>query len=594
VNLTSILTSQIINEARFQYARDMEPGSANSDNPEAVVSLGGSTVLLIGRNNFSPRETTIKRYQFIDSVSYTAGKHAFKFGIDINKENIKNFFPGFFSGQYRFTSFADFVDGKPSGGYQQAFAGPGTTGPNSNPDIFEISFYGQDDWRITQRVKFYYGLRYDYQKLEEPKISNPDPQLQRAGLNTANLDQDRNNIGPRVGLAIDLTGDGKTVLRAGYGLFYSRIPSILTGTAITQNGIQVVNLTFPASGSPTYPMSFSSRPTGVTPGRPNIFVYQREFEVPVVQQGSFGIERELPGGIGLGVSYLLVKGSKLTRVRDINLGTPVPTVVPIAGGGSFVVNRFPSVRPFSNFSRISFVESAAGSIYHGLTIQANKRFSNNFQFLLSYTYSKAIDDKPDATAVVPGSSGDELKIVQNTLDPGADRGPGESDVKHRFVLSGVYDLNFARAFNLSSGLAKTILDGYSLSGIFNARSGAPFNATVGGDLNNDGNRATDRVPGVGRNTLRGPNFYQVDLRLSKSFKPTENTRIELIAEGFNLFNRTNIVGIETNQFLLGTTSTGGPLLIPNKRFQAPTQSTGNRIGGSGANRQFQLALKFDF
>jgi outer membrane receptor protein involved in Fe transport len=593
-NLTSIVTPQVINEFRFQFARDMEPGQANSDKPEAVISLGGSTVLLIGRNNFSPRETTIKRYQFIDSVSYTVGKHAFKFGIDMNKEDIKNFFPGFFAGQYRFTSFADFLDGKPSGGFQQAFPGSGTTGPLSNPDIFEISFYAQDDWRITQRLKFYYGFRYDYQNLKESEIRNPDIQLQRAGLSTRGVNQDKNNIGPRLGIAYDLTGDGKTVVRAGYGVFYSRIPSILTGTVITQNGIQVVNLTFPASASPTYPFKFSEQPRGLTPGRPNIFVYQKDFQSPFIQQGSFGIERELPGGIGLNVSYLLVKGSSLTRVRDINLGIPVPTVVPISTGGSFVVNRFPSTRPFSGFTRISLVESAASSIYHGMTVQANKRFSYNFQFLASYTYSKALDDKPDATTVVPGSSGDELKIVQNTLRPGEDRGPGESDVKHRFVLSGVYDLNIARSLNKTSGLAKAILDGYSISGIFNARSGSPFNATVGGDLNNDGNRASDRVPGVGRNTLRGPNFYQVDLRLSKSFRPTERTKLEFIAEGFNLFNRTNIVGIETNRFLLGTTSTGGPLLIPNARFMAPTQSTGNRIGGSGANRQFQLALKFDF
>src|SRR5262249_43518274 len=163
-------------------------------------------------------------------------------------------------------------------------------------------------------LKFYYGFRYDYQNLEESKIKNPDIQLQRAGLNTAGVNQDMNNIGPRLGIAYSLTGDGKTVVRASYGVFYSRIASILTGTGITHNGIQVVNLTFPASASPTYPFKFAEQPRGLTPGRPNIFVYQKNFESPLIQQGSFGIERELPGGIGLSLSYLLVKGSSLTRV----------------------------------------------------------------------------------------------------------------------------------------------------------------------------------------------------------------------------------------------------------------------------------------
>ena len=97
---------------------------------------------------------------------------------------------------------------------------------------------------------------------------------------------------------------------------------------------------------------------------------------------------------------------------------------------------------------------------------------------------------------------------------------------------------------------------------------------------------------MGRNTLRGPNFYQVDLRLSKYFRPTETTKIEFIAEGFNLFNRTNIVGIDTNKFLVDPLTPSQ--LMVNPRFMAPTTSTGNRIGGNFANRQFQLAIKFDF
>ncbi len=586
-NLNTVVSPSVVNEFRFQYARDSQPGLSNSTNPEAIINSGPIQVIQIGRNNFSPRETTINRYQFIDSLSYTRGKHAYKFGIDLNVERIKNFFPGLFSGSYTFTSFADFADGRPSGGYRQAFPGNGTTGATSRPNNFEISFYVQDDWRITERLKFYYGVRYDYQRLEEPEISNPDAQLARAGIRTAGaLDQDVNNFGPRVGFAYGLTSDNKTVLRGGYGIFYSRTPSILTATAITQNGIQIQNLFFPSSNSGpiVYPFKFDAPPAGATPSRPSIFVYDENFVQPYVQQASLGLEREIFAGLGLSASYLFVKGTKLPRVRDINLSGPIPTAFPVAGGGTIFVDRFSSTRPLSNFNRIWQAASESSSTYNGLALQLTKKYSNNFQFLLSYTYSKAIDDKPDATTVVVGA--DDAKVVGNQLNPGLDRGPGEPDVRHRFVFSGLYDLNFATAFGSDNPVAKALFDGYSLSGIFTGTSGRPFSATVGADINNDGNVRNDRVPFVGRNTIFGPAFYQVDLRLTKAFRPSERTRIELIAEAFNLFNRTNITGINTNKFLLVN-----GVLTPNRSFLAPTTSSGS---SRGANRQFQLALQFEF
>lgn len=590
-NLTTILNPKTVNEFRFQYARDSQPGLANSNNPEADIRQGALTLIQIGRNNFSPRETTINRYQFIDNVSYTAGKHAFKFGVDFNVERIFNFFPGLFSGSYLFTSLADFADGRPSGGFRQAFAGPGTNGPVSRPNNFEFSFYAQDDWRITDRLKIYYGLRYDYQDITEPSLTNPDRQLAAAGIDTGRLEQDRNNFGPRVGFAYDLTGDSKTVIRGGYGIFYSRTPSILSGTVITQNGIQVQNLFFPASntGPIVYPFKFDAPPTGATPSRPSIFAYDRNFVQPYVQQASFGVERELPGNIGVSVSYLFVKGTKLPRVTDINLNAPIPTAIALTTGGSINVDRFSTTRPFTNFNRIMLVASDSSSNYHGLLLQASKRYSRNFQALVSYTYSKVIDDRPDATTVVVGT--DDAKIVQNSLNPGLDRGPGDSDLRHRFVLSGVYDLNFATAFGAQNSIAKQLFDGFSLSGIFTATSGRAFNANVGGDINNDGNPRNDRSPFVGRNTLRSPNFYQVDMRFSKFIKPSETTKIQFIAEAFNLFNRTNIATINTNQFLINTAVPGQIRLQPNPAFLSPVTSSGN---ARGANRQFQLALQFEF
>ncbi len=139
-NWSSIVTRTLYNELKFQYLRDNEPGEANSDNPEGVVQQAGTTVLTIGRNNFSPRETTIDRWQIADSLTYVRGLHKFKGGFDFQFDDILNRFPGFFSGSYTFRSLASFAGGRPIGAnesYQQNFAGSGTSGAVTNPNIHE-------------------------------------------------------------------------------------------------------------------------------------------------------------------------------------------------------------------------------------------------------------------------------------------------------------------------------------------------------------------------------------------------------------------------------------------------------------------------
>lgn len=584
-NLTSVLTPRVVNDLRFQFARDDEPGQANGTAPEATIRNNGITFLTIGRNSFSPRATNIKRYQFIDSLSYSVGSHAFKFGVDANIERIENFFPGNFSGVYTFNSLSDFGN-RITGSFTQNFPGAGTSGALSRPDVTEVSFYAQDDFRATPRLKFYYGIRYDAQRIKEPMITNKDFQLAQRNINTGQVNQDNNNFGPRVGFSYAATKDNKTVIRAGYGVFYSRTPAILAGTVITNNGIQIQSFTLSGSAAPKYPNILSTPPAA---GKQNIFFYDTNFVQPLVQQASVGVERELIGGIGVSVSYLLVKGTHLARVRDINLGPQTNTSIPIVGAGASVsVPKF-GTRPLSNFNKVSMVASDSNSIYHGLSLQVTKRYAHNFQFLFSYTFSKGIDDKPDSTAVVIGA--DDAKFISDPTRPDLDRGPGDSDVRHRAVISGVYDINLASKFNKSSGIAKAILDNYSLSGIYTLTSGRAFNATIGAigvnpDLNNDGNSRTDRFPGVGRNTVRGPNFYQLDLRLAKGFKPTEATKIEFIGEAFNIMNRTNVATINTNPFNLTTAG-----FVRNSLFGAPLSTTG---AARGANRQFQLALRFEF
>src|SRR5262249_11295060 len=149
------------------------------------------------------------------------------------------------------------------------------------------------------------------------------------------------------------------------------------------------------------------------------------------------------------------------------------------------------------FDRIIAFESTADSIYHGLTVELNKRYARNFQLRGAYTWSKVIDTVPDATAVVPQGS-DDAKYVQNPLNIRDDRAVGNNDVRHRLVVSGVWDLRYGGSL---SSAAKGILEGWQLAAILTAQGGYPYTGLVNADLNNDGNNRSDRAPDLGRNTF---------------------------------------------------------------------------------------------
>src|SRR5437763_616015 len=155
---TFVLSGKAVLESRLTYTRDNEPGEANSSDPEAVIRQGGATVITIGRNNFSPRYTNARTIQWADSLSYVHGRHTFKAGLDLNFQHIDNYFPGNFSGSYTFNSYADFASNKPFS-FTQAFAGSGTDGPLSTPNVNEYAFYLQDSCRVTDRLTLNYGIR---------------------------------------------------------------------------------------------------------------------------------------------------------------------------------------------------------------------------------------------------------------------------------------------------------------------------------------------------------------------------------------------------------------------------------------------------
>jgi outer membrane receptor protein involved in Fe transport len=581
--LASTLSTSIVNELRFQFARDKEPGEANSDQPESQIQTGQG-FLLIGRNNFSPRETTIKRAQFIDNVSLVRGRHNFKTGLDFNFDRIFNFFPGFFTGQYTFNSYADFAANRPAR-FQQRFGVPGTSGATTEPNSSDYSGFFQDDWRVTPKLTINAGVRYDYQALESPPLRNPDPVLLATGFDTSRQPQDRDNFSPRFGFSYAF--DDKSVLRGGYGLFYGRTTAIVLGTAHSGNGIQTtgVNLTCtttPANPCPVYPNIFTAQPAGGTLTS-DLFLFPENYQQPYVQQARLGYEREAFANTSLSVTYLFFRGVHLTRTRDVNLRPPVATAATDPTTSlTYFVQRFPLTRPFGSYGRISLFESTGNSLYNGLATQLQRRFSRGLQFTVSYTYSFALDDKPDQTAVVPGG-GDDAKVVQNSYDIRDDFRAADADLRHRLVISPVYELGRFKSDN-------AILSDYTFSGIAQLQSGFAYSATIGADVNRDGNARNDRVPSAARNVFRTPATYQFDARITRNIRLGEERRLRFIVEGFNIFNRANIATVNTNFFSSFTTNADGTL-----RFTLPAASGAFGLPRTFlSSRQLQLAIKFDF
>ena len=620
-NWTHTISSSWFNEFRYQYSRDREPGFANSTAAEVTLSANAGGIndgtFNFGSNNFSPRETTIKRNQIIDSQTVLVGNHTVKYGIDLLFDRIFNFFPGLFSGSYRFASYTTFSAQltnplvQSAAQYRQSFAGAGTTGATTHPNNNEYGFFFQDDWRVTPKLTINLGVRYDYQSIAKPSIRNPNAALLAAGFDTSFRPSDKNNIAPRIGLSYAF--NEKMVLRGGYGIYYARTPAILTGTAHSQNGIQGIAFDINCANSPAlcplFPAVFTAPPTGATLAAINLYLFDKNYEQPFTHQARVQFEREVWKNTTFSVQYTMFRGVDLTRTRNANLNAPVTTSIPIyngttATGESITFQRFAGAGyagpKVAGFNRISLFQSSAKSQYHGLSFELNRRFSNRWQFNTSYTFSNAKDSKPDQTSVVPGA--DDGKIAENQFDLTGEYARSDLDVRHRFIFSPVYETGTFK--HSDNKVVRALLSDYVFTGIFQAQSGIAFSGIVGGDPNGDGVAGTDRVPGTARNQFSTPAAYIVDMRVGRIIRFGERYKLSLFAEGFNLFNRSNVLFTNNTQYSFSSAGTVSGVALPNRlstaatNFRTPRQffsgSPSFSLNNSSYNREFQLGIRFDF
>ncbi|MDT7603534.1 MAG: hypothetical protein QOF61_1531, partial [Acidobacteriota bacterium] len=522
------LSPKVVNEARFQYTRSRLDAPVN-DTVGPAVNISG--VANFGTATFSPLARDTSLTELSDSLSTERGTHSVKVGVDFLYNRVNIVFPGASQGVYNFSSLANFLSGNYTS-FQQAFGVPAQFQSNPNFGVF-----AQDEWRVRSDLTINAGVRYDVQFLPAP------------------IKTDANNVAPRLGVAYS-PGNHKTVLRAGFGIYFDRIPLRATSNALQRDGGKylVAQLAPNDTGAPVFPNVLASLPANL-PTRPNITRVDPNIKNSYSEQLNLQVERELPGGASVSVGYLHLRGLHLILSRNVN----VPTLSAAQARTLGVANLG---RPDAQWGNISRFESSGDSYYDGMVVSYNQRATRWASLRASYTLSKTIDDSGNFFFSTP----------QDNFNLRDERGLSDNDQRHRLTLSGTLE---APAGKQGDRLRRA-LEGFQFSYIFSYASRLPFNVLTGTDRNADTNN-NDRPAGLGRNTGRGFDYASLDLRLSRQFRLTESFRAEVLAEAFNLLNRANYQ-VPNNVFGGGS--------VPLATFSRPT--------AAADPRQCQLGLRLNF
>ncbi|HJQ22801.1 MAG TPA: carboxypeptidase regulatory-like domain-containing protein [Blastocatellia bacterium] len=644
---TSILSPSLVNEFRGQYSRENRPRPANAQEPLVSTLVGNfGTVSFLGQN-----EEHDWRAQVIDNITWTRGAHSFKLGGEYNHVFAAQTF-GF--NQYgAFTvsgstasNQLDTLSFTPGSGvignrfdafntsgvtvrYSRQIGNLQATLPNN-----EAAVFAQDSWRMRPNFTLNYGLRWEGQWNPQPELGNTALINLIKGFRFPSghvvdptvIPNDLNNVGPRLGFAWDPWSDGKTVIRGYSGIYYSRTPALLFAAPIN-------NFRDPAGDlSVTLPFS-------VPAGNPNTTVYKQlkligidlnnfplnklpvisvdqirqlasqlgidpltaglapilmanDFQNPTSVQYGIGIEREVNRSLTIGADFSYVHTTHLQQNRDINLPLPIirpvandPSQRPFFGLSTPVGQPFHQDRPIPTLNSVQIRESTGKSLFRALTLRA--KFQRRWgQFNVFYVRSKAlssVDNEREAGGV----------LFENAFNTDSEYSLSNLDIKHQFVANPVFFLPL----------------GIDVASAIRLRSGRPFDARMGSDVNQDATNLDRpyRAPGIPfeRNAFRNRPVYNVDMRVQKRFQLGESRRLLFSAEFFNIFNIANIelAGSQVGNFCASTSDlTCGFTGPTNPNFlslyeNGPTSTRRGALllnNNPGPPFQVQLGARFQF
>ncbi len=577
LQLASIISSNTLNELRYQYA------TRNSQNLANANSGIGPTIVIAGVANFgaptnantiSPLQTT---NQIQDNLTYTFGTHVVKVGGGFTHYGDERRSGIFY--QYTFPSIAAYVaavNGTNTRSYSQYVEAFGDPEIKFNSTFY--NFFAQDDWKITRRLKINYGLRYDLYNIPKANADSPFPASQKFKV-------DKNNLAPRLGIVYALReGSRPTVLRASAGMYYDVPYSDMYLRAIQNNGSpKFFNFTFGPNtvGAPTFPNNLGSLPPGTILPRQSIDAVSPDFKNLYAIHTNAQLEQALTEDLSVTVGFIHSSGRHIPVYRNINC---LPTGGALADGRLIYGTRNANGtlapctnRIFSQFQNILSVESVGNSNYNAATFQLAKRFSKGYQFSVNYTLSRSTDDAPEQNLVAASSLA--LQAPENRA---FDKGRSLADQTHTFVMSFVG----RPQFDFENKALKYILNNNQLGIIATANNGEVFNSITNQDLNGDG-VFVDRPVGIERNFGRTPKQFNVDLRYSRFIPFTERFRLEFFAEAINIFNINSIYQYNNTTITTGFDLPTGNLTgaLPDYRSRGVT---------SLDSRQVQLGFKFTF
>ena len=592
-NLFSTLSARTLNEFHVTYSRETRPRRANDSPLKADTGVGFLPTFRFGNPFFlQPNvDELIWRAQIKDNLSIVKGTHTFKLGAEWMHTLNDQVFRGFFTGRYLFDSVSGFLRyASPAapGGFGPNTVGcsggvyvtaptpcPAGTTPTAGPLLFylqgagrtgpatdaagasnitnnEFSFFVQDQWQASPRLSVNYGVRWDVQLM--PDTVDPTTTAYGAYLNNPLFPSDGTipdqwkMIQPRLGMALDVKGDGKSVLRASAGVYSARQNMLSQVGSVTTNGLQqqtifssTDNMRLFGAPTPVWPnvLTPSPLPTGVFPLFSGVRVFDRDYENPRIYALNAAFEQELREHLAAYVDFIWTKGTKLTRFLNVNKGAATCCNL---GPGTGNVMAYAS-GPFApQLDEVMVATSRGKSLYRGMTLGLRKRFANHHQFEINYVLAKDEDD--DSNERDPF-----VDYSFNVHDLSLDYALSARDIRHKFNAFGYFEIG-----------------GFQLNTRLQARSAQPITPSPR-FLN-----GVDR----GRNTLRKDNkYFSFDWRLGYPIN-FSGGRYQLmpVIEMFNTFNNKNNIN---------------PLATP-----ALFDFSGFLRTGVGDPRQVQLAVKFVF
>lgn len=601
LELNSVFGANLANEARIQRAIERRPRFANSTaSPEFQVN-GGFTA---GQNNFLPNGLDEYSWQVIDNLTWSKGDWTVKGGVDLQFFDFKNTFFRYQNGSFQFGSYAvanRWATGTVAAGDNLTYAGAfsnygGAIAYKSN--LFAGYLQGQYQGLLERRLLLSFGLR----ATRENQPDNPRPNAQFAGLDQAN---DTTSYDPRFGFTYDLHGNGKTLIRGGYGWFSSPNPSLTVSNTMNSNGNTTstyfinngaaTNALF-NSGALSYAQRDTSGGTILTPLPSSQLaslasasrtgqVWDPHNKLAVAKRTAIGLEHAYDNGLNLGIQGVYAKFENLQYFVNINLrqiGAPAGSYYndgyALPGVNAFATSSRPGkamvdgrLMDFTNFGNVFLSKNGGEGTYQAIILTASQRSDSGWGFNSTLTWSMDRDNNSNERTTASATADSNSN---NPSNPAGTYSYSDNDRRLRVTFAGFFPITW--------GIQGALNFAYTSGRPYSSINGSRSNPTVSGDLNGDGG-INDYTPGTERNQFRQPSTHQLDLRLSRAFAITKRFKVDTFIDIFNLPNWANQRTTRT------TGSTGNPTggFLPTSNFgyiDLPDRST----------REVQLGVRAKF